>query len=116
MNICNPKQHFRVWLFAVALFAIPSTGVSAGAAATLKDAFKEHFLIGAAVNRSMVTGGAAFRQSTEQNVKDIALLKEQCCWGERRVHARLSQLSRHQPTNRRRLVRSGLSQQQRLYE
>jgi hypothetical protein len=43
----------------------------------LKDAFKEHFLVGAAVKRSMVTGGAGFRRSAEQNAKDIALLKEQ---------------------------------------
>jgi endo-1,4-beta-xylanase len=43
----------------------------------LKEAFKEHFLVGAAVNRSMVTGGAGFRRSAEQNAKDIALLKEQ---------------------------------------
>lgn len=44
---------------------------------TIKDAFKEHFPIGTVVNRSMVTSDAPFRRSTEQNAKDIALLKEQ---------------------------------------
>lgn len=42
---------------------------------TLKDAFKDHFPIGTAVNRSMVTGGAGFRRSAELNAQDIALLK-----------------------------------------
>ncbi len=43
----------------------------------LKDAFKEYFAVGTAVNRSMVTGGPTFRRSVEQSVKDTALLKEQ---------------------------------------
>jgi endo-1,4-beta-xylanase len=51
--------------------------VAAQAADTLKDTFKDRFLIGTAVNRSMITGGAGFRRSAEQNAKDIALVKEQ---------------------------------------
>ena len=43
----------------------------------LKDTFKDHFLVGTAVNRSMVTGGTGFRRSAEQNAADVALLKEQ---------------------------------------
>src|SRR4029079_17187158 len=43
----------------------------------LKDVFKEDFLVGTAVNRSMVMGGPGFRRSAEQNEKDIVLLKEQ---------------------------------------
>src|SRR3954470_19691156 len=53
-----------------------SIGIRAQAADALKDAFKDHFLVGTAVNRSMVTG-TTFRRSAEQNAKDIALVKEQ---------------------------------------
>jgi hypothetical protein len=41
----------------------------------LKDAFKDHFPIGTAVNRSMVTGGAGFRRSAELNAQDVVVLK-----------------------------------------
>jgi endo-1,4-beta-xylanase len=60
--------------------ALLTTGVSAGAAdkpASLKGTFNEHFLVGTAVNRNMVTGGAGFRRSAEQSAKDVALVKEQ---------------------------------------
>ena len=50
--------------------------VTSEAADTLKDVYKDHFLVGTAVNRSMVTG-ATFRRSSEQSAKDIALVKEQ---------------------------------------
>ena len=75
MNICN--HQFRAGLLGAALLATISTAAPADAPVPLKDAFKQHFLVGAAVNRSMVTGGAGFRRSAEQNAKDIALLKEQ---------------------------------------
>jgi len=65
-----------IWRLA-ALFAIGATAEAAEKLVTLKDTFKEHFLVGTAVNRSMVTGGAGFRRSAEQNAKDIALVKEQ---------------------------------------
>ena len=61
-------------LLSAALFA---AGVTSNAGDALKDAFKDRFLIGTAVNRSMVTGGAGFRRNAEQNAKDIALVKEQ---------------------------------------
>jgi endo-1,4-beta-xylanase len=60
--------------------ALLAAGVSAGATdkpASLKETFKDHFLVGTAVNRNMVMGGAGFRRSAEQNAKDIALVKEQ---------------------------------------
>src|SRR5205814_6024758 len=76
MNICKSSHRLRVGLLAVML-AMASTSRPADVPVTLKDAFKEQFLIGTAVNRSMVTGGAAFRRSPEQKEKDIALLKEQ---------------------------------------
>ncbi|HXT41452.1 MAG TPA: endo-1,4-beta-xylanase, partial [Candidatus Angelobacter sp.] len=70
---------------AIACFACVSATllvICAGAEAadnpaSLKDAFKDYFLVGTAVNRSMVTGGAAFRRSAEQNARDVALIKEQ---------------------------------------
>src|SRR5213595_1582491 len=62
---------------SAALLAICPAAEAADRPVSLKEAFKEHFLVGSAVNRSLVTGGAAFRRSTEQNAKDIALLKEQ---------------------------------------
>ena len=65
-----------MWLAVVALAA----GASVQAAdqpASLKDAFMDHFAVGTAVSRSMVTGGAAFRRSAEQNAGDVALLKRQ---------------------------------------
>lgn len=64
-------------LLAAVLFAVGSTAEAAEKPITLKDAFKEHFLVGTAVNRNMVTGGAGFRRSAEQSAKDIALVKEQ---------------------------------------
>jgi GH35 family endo-1,4-beta-xylanase/alpha-L-arabinofuranosidase len=42
----------------------------------LKDAFKDHFLVGTAINRSIVNG-AGFRRSRDQVEQDIALVKEQ---------------------------------------
>ena len=67
----------RTFLLSAALLAV---SVSAGAAdkpASLKEKFKDRFLVGTAVNRNMVTGGAGFRRSAEQSAKDIALVKEQ---------------------------------------
>ena len=64
-------------LLASALLAISATAEIAEKPITLKDTFKDHFLVGTAVNRSMVTGGAGFRRSAEQTAKDIAMLKEQ---------------------------------------
>ena len=61
-------------LISAALFA---TALRTDGAETLKDTFKDRFLVGTAVNRSMVTGGAGFRRSAEQRAGDIALVKEQ---------------------------------------
>ncbi len=43
----------------------------------LKDAFKDHFLVGTAVNRSIVTGQAGFRRDADSVAGDIALVKAQ---------------------------------------
>lgn len=61
-------------LLSVALLANSAT---TQAIDTVKDVFKDHFLVGAAVNRSMVTGRAGFRRSAEQTAKDITLVEEQ---------------------------------------
>lgn len=45
--------------------------------ATLKEAFKDHFLVGTALNRSIVTGQAGFRRDAELVAGDIALVKAQ---------------------------------------
>ena len=62
---------------SAAMLAICAAAEAADQPGSLKEAFKDCFLVGTAVNRSMVTGGAAFRRSAEQNAKDIALIKEQ---------------------------------------
>jgi endo-1,4-beta-xylanase len=59
----------------LALAAV-SPAAAAEPAVTLKDAYKAHFPIGTAVNRSMVTGGAGFRRSAELNAQDVALIKK----------------------------------------
>jgi endo-1,4-beta-xylanase len=71
------KPSARTTLLTAALFVLGTTVWAADQGPTLKDAFKDHFLVGTAVNRSMVTGGAGFRRSAEQSAKDIALVKEQ---------------------------------------
>ncbi len=77
MKRCKSKNNFQTGLITVMLLAVGLTVRSADAPVTLKDAFKDHFPIGAAANRSMVTGGAGFRRTAEQNAADVALLKEQ---------------------------------------
>jgi endo-1,4-beta-xylanase len=66
------------WIVRAILWSAASLAVAATTqgADTLKDAFKGRFLVGTAVNRSMVTG-TTFRRSAEQNAKDIAQVKEQ---------------------------------------
>jgi len=64
-------------LLTASLLAIGTSAKAEDKPASLKDAFKDRFLIGTAVNRNMVTGGAGFRRSAEQNAKDTALVKEQ---------------------------------------
>jgi endo-1,4-beta-xylanase len=61
---------------SILLSAALAVGVTTIAAETLKETFKDGFLVGTAVNRGMVTG-TAFRRSAEQLANDIALVKEQ---------------------------------------
>ena len=77
MKSLNSRAIIRPgWVAALAL-AMVATARAAEPGVALKDAFKEHFLVGTAVNRNMVTGGAGFRRSAEQSAKDVALAKEQ---------------------------------------
>jgi endo-1,4-beta-xylanase len=71
------KTIMHTILLTTALIAIGAPAKAAEKPVTLKDTFKDHFLVGTAVNRNMVTGGAGFRRSAEQSAKDIALVKEQ---------------------------------------
>src|SRR6185436_17699014 len=64
-------------LLAAALATISATTEAAVKPASLQDAYRKHFLVGTAVNRSMVMSAPGFRRSAEQNAKDIALVKEQ---------------------------------------
>jgi endo-1,4-beta-xylanase len=61
------------WLLA-ALFGFGATALSAESP-PLKEVFKDHFLIGTAINRSIATG-AGVRRTPEQVSKDIALVKK----------------------------------------
>jgi endo-1,4-beta-xylanase len=67
-NVCTG------WLMA-ALLAISAPAWSADTP-TLKEAFKDHFHVGTAVNRAITTG-TGFRRSSEQVSQDIALVKAQ---------------------------------------
>jgi endo-1,4-beta-xylanase len=71
------KAITHICLFSATLLAVNVSAEAADQPASLKDTFKDHFLVGTAVNRTMVTGGAGFRRSAEQSAKDIALVKEQ---------------------------------------
>jgi endo-1,4-beta-xylanase len=76
MKSYNANHIVCAGLLATALLATSANVRSADAPATLKDAFKDHFRVGTAVNRSMVTGNA-FRRTAEQVSQDIALVKAQ---------------------------------------
>lgn len=56
------------------LLIAPAAGAAEPATA-LKEAFKDHFPVGTAVSRSLVTGGVDFRRNAEQNTQDLAVLK-----------------------------------------
>lgn len=70
-------KYRRVFLsILIPLLATAVSALSAGEAPiALKDAFKDHFPIGTAANRSMIMGGAGFRRTPEQNQADINTLR-----------------------------------------
>ena len=76
MKIQNANHTLRAGMFATALLVVYANVRSADAPPTLKDAFKDHFRVGTAINRSIVTGNA-FRRTPQQVSHDIALVKAQ---------------------------------------
>jgi endo-1,4-beta-xylanase len=75
MNTHNSSHTLRFGLLAAALVIGTATARPAETPA-LKDAFKDHFRVGTAVNRAVVTG-SSFRRSSEQVSKDVALVTAQ---------------------------------------
>lgn len=72
----NPTHKACVRLLMAMLLAIAATARSADTSA-LKDAFKDHFYVGTAINRGIATGTASRWRTQEQRNKDIALVKAQ---------------------------------------
>jgi endo-1,4-beta-xylanase len=70
------KAITQTCLLSAALLTVSVSARAAEKPGTLKETFKDRFLVGTAVNRGMVTGGAGFRRSPEQTAKDVALVKE----------------------------------------
>jgi endo-1,4-beta-xylanase len=77
MKNSNAAHNRRLRLMVAMLLAPVLIARAADAPATLKEAFKDHFKVGTAINRSITTGSAGFRRSAEQVSRDIALVKEQ---------------------------------------
>ena len=75
LNLCS-----CLGLLTAALIAI-GPSVHANDAPTLKDAYKGHFYVGVAINRTITTGAAVqadnVNRNTEQIDKDIAVVREQ---------------------------------------
>ena len=71
------KSSLRTISLVAKLLAITVTAQSADKPAALKDVFKDHFLVGTAINRSHATGTGGGRRGQELVDKDIALTKQQ---------------------------------------
>src|ERR1035441_9104370 len=80
MKTRSSNHNSRLSLFTTLLLALGATARSADTT-TLKDAYKDHFYVGAAINRTIATGTAVradnVRRTSEQVEKDIALAKDQ---------------------------------------
>src|SRR5579862_7604004 len=80
MNTSRPNLTLHIGFLAAILTILVATGATArfANAPTLKDAYKHHFYVGVAINRTIATGEAGYGYRTlEQVNKDIALTKEQ---------------------------------------
>ena len=70
-----------IGLLTAALFVIGPSSRCAESQASLKDAYKDHFQIGAAINRTIAMNTAVradnVRRNQQQVEKDIALVKQQ---------------------------------------
>lgn len=76
MNLHNSNCALQKGLLAAVVLAIGSAPARSADTPALKDAFRNHFQVGTAVNRAIVTG-TSFRRGPEQVSKDIALVKDQ---------------------------------------
>ncbi len=76
MNIPRTSARLQSRLVAAVLLSLVLPTPAADLPA-LKEAFRDQFLVGTAVNRSQVTSAASFRRSTELVERDIALVKAQ---------------------------------------
>ena len=80
MKTPSSNLNSRVGLFVAALLATAATAHSADTP-TLKDAYKDHFYVGVAINRTIATGTSVRADNVNRNLeqvdKDIALVKEQ---------------------------------------
>src|SRR4051812_46482572 len=77
MNFGKSNCYRGAGLLAAALLAPNPTARPADMPVTLKDAFKDDFLVGTAIDRNIASGTSGFRRSAEQTAKDVALVKEQ---------------------------------------
>lgn len=81
MKTQNSYFNSHIGLFIAVLNVIGVTTVLADAPATLKDAYKDHFYIGAAVNRTITTGTAVKADNVDRTLdqvkSDIALVVAQ---------------------------------------
>jgi len=77
MKTPDSTHNLRADMIMVMLLAVGLTASSAETVATLKHSFKDHFMVGTAINRSIATGTAGFRRTAEEVNKDTALVREQ---------------------------------------
>lgn len=72
----NSKPALRTALFTAGFLALGAM-IHAADTPALKDVFKDHFLVGTAINRSLTTGTASRWRTQEQVERDLALVKAQ---------------------------------------
>jgi endo-1,4-beta-xylanase len=76
MKVAVTNLSSQISLLVAMLGIVQAAAAAADKPITLKDAYENHFLVGAAINRNMVTGTAG-RRTLDQTAKDIALIKDQ---------------------------------------
>ncbi|MHC1769254.1 MAG: endo-1,4-beta-xylanase [Verrucomicrobiia bacterium] len=76
MNTPNSNHSLHIALLTAVALAIGTATARSADNPALKETYKDHFQVGTAVNRSIVTG-TSFRRSPELLSKDIELVKHQ---------------------------------------
>lgn len=76
MNTHNTNHSLHIALLSAVALAIGTATARSADNPALKETYKDHFQVGTAVNRSIVTG-TSFRRSPELLSKDIELVKHQ---------------------------------------